>query len=217
MSPGAAFQFSVSHTHRQGALLSIRHTASHTVAVRERALKDYMLEHYEQWFNFIRMDRGHDVQLKDIMLVTECHLTADWATGVWTESSASGQVSSRLSAFLNASASGERRRYIHIPPRYSPDPDRILAGGTTDEIRRDQCIFLRGYWVKDGLFGLKLKAAAGPHDLGSDMEQGPRPTILSSDVWQTGEEQSHVSMERRALFALLTSLFRRISNLMNSL
>ncbi|EJD03592.1 uncharacterized protein FOMMEDRAFT_83093 [Fomitiporia mediterranea MF3/22] len=194
---GARVNFLVSN--QQAAALRIKHSAERVNASRLGLYRSYMLKHYKSWWRFIR-DLGFDFELEDIILVTGHELTANWATATLIESATHGgfriQAGDAVALSASTSISGASESAIHVPIRVGPSPYnpplqhlRNHNGDINrDDIEpfKDQCIFLRGFRVKERLFMFtKMRAAAEPEDMDMDRdidaESGPIPVVYDSD------------------------------------
>lgn len=144
-------------------------------------------------------DEGLGIELHDIILVTECCLTRDWAIMVVRDSSSSSSFGFEIAA-LDANIQGSVARLwssqIQVPlHQWPPNPPLRISNigkpephndevyrdveGTEDSPARTQCIFLRGYRVsrRRRWLGMKIRAAAEPQDLPEDHSPPPGPVV----------------------------------------
>ncbi|KAH8103698.1 hypothetical protein DFH11DRAFT_1488286, partial [Phellopilus nigrolimitatus] len=150
---------------RRGAALITKNIIKCEDAVREKALKEYMLANCDSWHEFA-ISEGRDIQLHDIILVTGCDLTTDWAMATFNERSSGVEVSFEVgspSLVVSAGVSlwGKWSSTVEIPYRCGP----ILPSTESLTDPFNQCVFIRGYRIARRLFWLKkLSAAAEPKD-----------------------------------------------------
>ena len=163
-------------------------------------LARHMVENYRSWLHFAQTTLRRDVQLQDMIFVTGCDLTTEWATVAFLGeqtveafarfhvdvpvAGALGMSSSIWGSWMSAMSTMTPARcgpsQMSSTPFTTTQPeDHVLRNsleGTGAPIppRRvefDQCVFLRGFRVKEYTrFLPRLKAAAEPEDLG-----GPPP------------------------------------------
>lgn len=147
--------------------------------------------------------RGLGIKLSDIILVTECSLTRNWALTVSRGSRKSGEFSFELGVLdgeAEATISALRASETSVPVhRWSPDNNSLKRPSTigkpeplddeiytyaegVDGIVRDQCVFLRGYRLgRRSLSGLKPRAAAGLAEPPGDRPPSPDTGVRASD------------------------------------
>lgn len=87
---GAGIQFSCSKS--QGAVLFLRRRAIREDTCSRMDFKDYILQNYRSWYHFAndRLRRG--VKSGQIMLVTGCDKTAEWASAVFADRNRSAGI-----------------------------------------------------------------------------------------------------------------------------
>lgn len=147
-----------------------------------------MLKNYRAWVHFARTRLNRDVHLRDIVLVTGCDLTADWATATFVDRAMDASISFQAGEMIIGNAGlamwGSWNASVAVPHRCGPlpvvRPDRTPPTSAVSEDANlqpsspafNQCIFLRGYRVRERLRLLPtiIKAGAEPTDLG-----GPPP------------------------------------------
>lgn len=192
---------SVSQSTYSTAVLSIRHSAKLLSALSKGAMRKLMLEQYGLWFNHI-CELGRDIELHDMIFVTDCHLTSDWAIGVYAQTYTEGSIISRIRNFIGSipstrSETISKRTTVNIPFRYGPDHRRVMRSlqsqeediDGASEDKQNQCIFLKGFHAaeRDGLLKIKLKAAAEPQspDMDRDSSSGPKIMMIEEHVVST--------------------------------
>ena len=81
LSGGLSFRCS----RQQGAVLAMPNEALSQDALNRRIYRNYMIENCERWLAFSEQ-RGLDLRIEDIVLVTGCDLTATWTVAAFTNS-----------------------------------------------------------------------------------------------------------------------------------
>jgi hypothetical protein len=172
--------------------------------------KDYMLRNYQTWVDYANQ-LGHMVTLEDILLITGHDMTLDFAMLAF--SSNSRQIGIEFEAGLPAVASASASVWgmwrttmsVHhnCGPQHRDPPVQARPLLTEDSHSPDQpqpeynqCVFLRAFRIRKraGLIPMVIKAAAGPHDLGSGHrfdEEGP--LVCSEAVADTDDEVEAIS------------------------
>lgn len=188
MEAGANIEFSCSF--KQGAALILKYPARRCDSDCEGILGKHMLRHYRDWHAFAQEKRNPEMPLSDIILVTGCDLTREWATVVFTEkaSNASINFTAGVPSYPSVGASfwGSWSTETSVPHRCGPVPPMVMdelsglltAPSTTiqESGPYNQCVFIRGYRVQERLmFPKKLKAAAGPSDVQG--QRDPEPEV----------------------------------------
>lgn len=197
---------------RQGAALVIKHHANREDTSCKLALREYMLKNYKSWFAFIRNRLKAYVQLSDLILVTGCDMTADWATAVFVSNATKASIAFNVgdsmgSAQAAAWGSWNTSRAINVPNRCGPQSSAGLTSSASsgDLVpRRDinenadfnQCIFIRGFRVKERLFfSRKLVAAAGYCELERRDETGEESDLSGGPMASESDEQDDIEIE----------------------
>lgn len=191
--PGSSISFRF--TGDQGAALLTKYPTYREDIQRERTFEEYTKAHYDSWVAFARQ-RGHGSDIKPV-LVTGVDRTKDFAMMSYSNDDDGLEAEFATSDSETASPWGTWRTTgaVHtkcgpqscrpptltratdsdVPPSdYSraetvsdeTPPENSRAGAISDEY--NNCVFVRYYTVRKRL-GIPriMKAAAGPHDLGS--------------------------------------------------
>lgn len=183
-------------SNRQGAALLIKHPAYREDALRRRDLRKYMLKHYRTWLPFIRDNLGREIELSEVVLVTGCDLTADWATAAFVEGSKKASISFTVGdpivATAQASLWGSWQTSVNVPHRCGPSPStrpvpndalvpRVDASPATEF---NQCIFIRSFRMMERPLFLPpvLKAAAGYQTYEKQHDSDHTPCVRSGPV-----------------------------------
>ncbi|KAI5119295.1 hypothetical protein M0805_008210 [Coniferiporia weirii] len=188
-SVSASMSFSISRSGSRSAGLYIRQSATCVDTVSDIHIKRYILENYSSWFTLIYDKLGREVRVQDIILVTGCHLTAEWAMGVlfWQTTSGSFGLGAGgpVGGTLSAAASTSRNFSLLLSQSGSGDPATAS--------RRDQCIFARGFYVKErlGLWPRAIRASADPEDLDMDKNTDNAPSVLAIENNHDSDEEEH--------------------------
>lgn len=173
---------SLTFNDEKGAALILPYQAQREDVVNPWPFKKYMLDNYRSWTEFVettcQLEKG-----TRLVLVTGCDLTRQWATATYFRNNreialgVGGGVASVASANFSLSTGWAMNQAVNTrqgPPQYRE------VGEPSD----NQCVFLRGFYIKDRfLFGPKvLKAGAGYHDLGGpDPEEDVERGLLASE------------------------------------
>ena len=163
-----------------------------------------MLKHYRRWYNFAVIECHRNIKLCDLILVTGCDMTRQWATATYfrhsREMSATlgAQVPPVAEAKFSLSAGWRTTQAVNTrrgPPQVLQQQTRSDYEGTQNDgetLVNNQCIFLRGFYVKERIWGPRvMKAAAGYHDPGKygPEEEGTKGVLADnsdSDEWAEG-------------------------------
>ena len=212
LEPGASFSFEL--TEKQGAALVTKYRTYREDIELEAAFEEYTKRHYDSWVTFARNARhGNDIKP---VLVTGVDMTRDFAMIAYSNNSTqlSSEFTTSIPLLASASASAWGTWHTHglvhnncgpqlcNPPPSSDaldlDPSNgIRADGTPNEY--NQCVFIRYYTMRKRalMFPKVIRAAAGPHDLGSGNnhdETSPELTMLLSPDPDTESDSSGDSM-----------------------
>ena len=206
LEPGANFSFEL--TEDRGAALLTRHKTHMLDAELRSVFEEYTKRHYKSWVKFVEKygKELHPVLVAGFDLTKDFELMTYSAKGVSLEAGASISVP----AVATASASIWNTRHIKCSPRTNKGPwqDIPLPDEQTIELPSsqsagernipsdfNQCVFIRYYTMRTRLLFpdvIRLRAGAGPHDLGSgDSEGDTFPEIAvhsSADLMATGDE-----------------------------
>lgn len=80
----------------RGAALFTRTHGIREAASRDDALQKYFLKNYASWYKHATKNLRYSLKLKDMLLVTSCVLTNDWATAIFKQTSQEAKVSFHL-------------------------------------------------------------------------------------------------------------------------
>ena len=138
-----------------------------------------MLKYYRQWYTFALTECYRDIKLCDLILVTGCDMTRQWATATYLRhnrdmsATLGAQVAPVVEAKFSLSAGWRTTQAVKTrqgPPEALHQQTRPDYEGTQNDsetLVNNQCIFLRGFFVKDRLWRpMAMKAGAGYHDAG---------------------------------------------------
>ena len=210
---GISFQL----TGDQGAALLTKHVTHREDIQRERTFEEYTKEHYDSWVMFAR-ETGHGNDIKPV-LVTGVDMTRDFAMVSYSNNDGGGLTAEFTTSAPDAPAWGTWQTTGVAQTNCGPQPCRLLSptramystssGNSHPETDLDeytQCVFIRYYTMRKRL-GIPrvIKAAAGPHDLGSGGSDGEEPPVemqcdsdSSSDIGSSlsgdNEDDDSVSM-----------------------
>lgn len=167
---------------------------------RPENLEDCMLKNYPEWFAFLRDELGYNIRLRQMILVTGCDLTSEWATATFIERSldtgiefkAGDPTGATVSA--NLSLWGQWSSSIGVPHRCGPSTMGAREGITTGKESQtfNQCIFLRSLRVSERWAALRvpkvIKAAAGFTDLREHRDDDDSSSPLFSSEEDSDDE-----------------------------
>ena len=183
LEPGFSVSFELSE--KQGAALVTKYPTYKEDVQREQIFEEYTKRHYDSWVAFAReIGYGNDVKP---VLVTGVDMTRDFTMMSYSDNDDDLTAEFTTSAPGVASAWGTWRTtgVVHTScgpqPCHPPSPaqtvDSTSSGNSGMEIVSDeynQCVFIRYYTVRKRalVFPTVIRAAAGPHDLGSGGRDG---------------------------------------------
>lgn len=169
---GASIRLSCSS--ERGAALILKEPAQRFDSKKAKKLGAELLKNYKTWHAFLCKTFGDDIRLREMVFVTGCHLSSDWATLTFHQKGVSGELSFGVcdpqSVSVAPALGGHWHTTTSVPIRCGPSVDQRKCH-LEGESRNNQCIFVRGWRVSERpvLAFPKLKAAAEPRD---DEEQG---------------------------------------------
>jgi len=162
---------------RQGAILSLPVPAQREDTVARGDFAKCIVKHIDEWFAFARECGTGISRREDIVLVTGRHLARSWANIVFREGD--GKVSFRVWANRNS----------NVEWQFTPEGANGVAfniGPSGENLREDQCIFIRGFRVSRFSSRLLpwLQGAAGPAFIpgNDDPEHDMQLTSISGDI-----------------------------------
>ena len=156
-----------------------------------------MLRYYREWHNFARTEcQQVDIKPCDLILVYGCDMTRQWATATYfrhnREMSAAlgAQAAPVAEAKFSLNAGWRTTQPVHTrqgprPVHQQTRPDYEGTQNDSETLVNNQCIFLRGFYVKDRLLGPRvMKAGAGYHDPGKygPEEEGAEGVLADEGV-----------------------------------
>lgn len=176
----------------------------------ESAFEEYTKHHYDSWVTFARNAR-HGSNIKPV-LVTGVDLTRDFAMIAYSNNTTrlSSEFTTSLPLMASASASAwgtwHTQGLVHTncgpqscSTPSSPDTSDSSSASTlqidTTPNEYNQCVFVRYYTMRKRalMFPRVIRAAAGPHDLGSGDNRDdilPELTVQSGPDSDTGSSSS---------------------------
>ena len=220
LEPGLSISFEL--TEKQGAALVTKYPTYREDAELELPFKAYTKRHYDSWVAFAR-DAGHGDDITPV-IVTGVDMTRDFAMMAYGNSSVSlaseftTSVAMVASTSISAWGTWRTEGLVHTncgpqlcrPPSSTPVTDLTPPGDNGAETVPDeynQCVFVRYYTMRKRLmFPAVIRAAAGPHDLGSggrDDEALPEVEVQSdpdsnsdtmSSLWDVDRDDDRSSV-----------------------
>lgn len=173
MPTGAGIEFACSDS--QGAVLFLRRRAIRQDTYRKQAFEHYIRRHFRSWYQFANDRHEFGLGNGEIMLVTGCDKTAEWASAVFTHKGRRAKIS--LFGGLPTVISGE----LTLTGSWETSSDvQHRSGPICDpgNVKYDQTVFIRGYRIRERFLILPklMKAAAEP--------QPPEPRDGEEDASQ---------------------------------
>ncbi|KAJ3555107.1 hypothetical protein NM688_g2760 [Phlebia brevispora] len=215
---GGTFAYNSSST--RGALLITQDWVKCLDADRERTFQTYIKKYHASWVKFAQ-GKGHDVELKDIILVTGHDTTREYAMAAFANNSTTLRIEFKaggeglVSATASAWGSWEASPLVHrncgppgsvvrtntmLPSPSSPSQESVSQLGLVDEATFEefnQCVFIRGFHMRKRmrLVGpTVMKAAAGYDQLDrGDQDQPSSEPVLAEQGFE--EQASPVSSQ----------------------
>lgn len=196
---GGKYSFTC-HSSR-GAVLATTAEAKRYHAKSPGAFEDHILSHSDALKRLVKTEKL-GIKLTDVIVVTGCCLTVEGAIMVIDDSSGSASFGFQLGASeasIQGSMSKHWRSHTEVPlhkwgvpppseishtgkPEPHDDTEYGAINGTHGTQKSTQCIFLQGYRAElRSLFPKKLKAAAGPHQLGKDQPPPQNAPAVSTE------------------------------------
>lgn len=197
---------SLSFTNEKGAALILPYEACREDTLYDELFKKHMLKHYRQWYDFALTECHRNIKLCDLILVTGCDMTRQWATATYfhhnREMSAAlgAQVVPVAEARFSLSAGWRTTQAVNTrrgPPQVLHQQTRLgyeeTQNDSSETLVNNQCIFLRGLYVKERLWGPRvMKAAAGYHDPG---KYGPEEEEAEGVLADNSDSDESVAVE----------------------
>ena len=189
-SPSAGLTFSFELAGDRGAALATRHSTYNEDSQLDPEFKEYTKRHYSSWVKFAS-DKKYGERLRPV-LVSGFDMTKEFAMVAYSNSRTSGQAGANISTpmFGSVSASASWMWNTTCSPHVKHGPQQLrppdlppLQSGAaaSPSTEFNQCVFIRYYTIREGLFPKVIRANAGPHDLGSGENRGkvfPELTVL---------------------------------------
>ncbi|KZT19859.1 hypothetical protein NEOLEDRAFT_1077003 [Neolentinus lepideus HHB14362 ss-1] len=181
-------------TKESGAALVLPEDAVRQDAHFGRWFREYGLRHYSSWVVFANEKLGFDLEVPDLILVTGRDLTTQWAMAAFAKSEFQGSVGAGVSVPGILAAEFEVRSGWRtdltsgVQYRCGPQSSRFLEperveGSWTEVLtrRQNQCVFLRGYRIKERRFLVPkvIKAASKPADLDKDNRESGSESVVA--------------------------------------
>ena len=179
LEPGVSISFELMEKH--GAALVTKYRTYREDVELESTFKTYTKRHYDSWVTFA-YNIGHGDNIKPV-LVTGVDMTRDFAMIAYSNDSSrltsKFTISAPMVGSSSASAWGTWRTeglvHTNCGPQLcsTPSSTQTIASGNSDTEtvpdEYNQCVFVRYYTMRKRalMFPTVIKAAAGPHDLGS--------------------------------------------------
>lgn len=197
-------------TDEQGAVLITKEPIDRDALLPNRWMVKYMRQHYYSWYVFATEVQGLMLDKDDIIFVRGWAKTADWTAAAFMQQGRAAQLSFngnfgfQANASLSVSVSEGASPILqqNSGPRERRGPVSVPSGkrhrtGSAHRVGpvRDQCVFLQYYKLKVrfGLWPTVLKAAAGPHNLPQQPDDGDDGPML--DIQSTASDDDDDCIE----------------------
>ncbi|KZT22653.1 hypothetical protein NEOLEDRAFT_635868 [Neolentinus lepideus HHB14362 ss-1] len=171
---GAKFEFEFSK--ESGAVLLFSKPARRYEMGQGDLLEQHVRLNYRSWMGFAR-DQGYSLYFGQLYIVTGVIRTSQWAMATWKSSSKSFDSKASLSVAGVADTSAAYKGHWSTPNQTimtNQGPVIDTLGGTDNQTLFFNTIVVRGR----GLFPAKIRAAAGPRDLGAgDRDANSAPEV----------------------------------------
>lgn len=165
---GAGIQLSCSS--ERGAVLIIKEPAQRVESEKAKKLGQELLKHYKTWHIFLRHIYGDEIRLREMVFVTGCDLSSDWATATFVDRVTSGKLSFKVCDPLSVSATpaiwGKWESSSSVPVRCGPSAEQRRCH-VENESNNNQCLFVRGWRISERIKPFSptiMKAGAEPKD-----------------------------------------------------
>lgn len=172
---GAGIQLSCSS--KQGAVLIIKEPASRFQSKKRKKLGEELKKNYKSWHKFLCETFG-ELPLRQMVFVTGCDLTSDWATATFDDRVVSGDLSFKVCDPQSVSGSlsmwGRWESSMSVPVRCGPSLEQKRVHVMEGDANSNQCIFVRGWRISERFKPLppKLRGAAEPKDDEPESDDG---------------------------------------------
>ncbi|CAL1716217.1 unnamed protein product [Somion occarium] len=175
----AAVFYSFQTTTTEGAALLTRHKTHRSDAEQLGRFQKYIRKHYKSWLRFANSQLEYAITVDDLLLVTGCDMTKDYSMLAFTENQQLIGFDFRLRAgsAMSVGASTWASWECQFPTfqNWGPQPMNNLdkAISWLDTPKRTQCVFVRGYRIRERakVIPTVIEAGAEPPNPGNDVER----------------------------------------------
>ncbi|KAF9789164.1 hypothetical protein BJ322DRAFT_524714 [Thelephora terrestris] len=194
--------FSYEFTGHSGAALTTTHSTYNEDSQMDTEFRDYTKRYYKSWVKFAK-DKKYGTNLRPV-LISGFDMAKDFSMMAYATSHTSVQAGATVSTPMFGSGSWVWRTVCkphskhgpqEIPPGLQSSPSgSAQSPSNTTSTEFNQCVFIRYYTLREGLFPKVIRASAGPHSLGSGENQGdyfPELTMQSEPVSMGDEEDTN--------------------------
>lgn len=179
LEPDANFSFEL--TGDRGAALATRHSTYNEDSQLDSEFKHYTKRHYKSWVKFAK-DKKYGKNLRPV-LVSGFDMAKDFAMMAYSNNHTSVQDCATFSTPMFGSTSTSvswvwrsacSPHVKHGPQQLVPPDLQSLRpeAAESPSTEFNQCVFIRYYTMREGLFPKVIRANAGSHDLGSGEDRG---------------------------------------------
>ncbi|KZT37110.1 hypothetical protein SISSUDRAFT_1063133 [Sistotremastrum suecicum HHB10207 ss-3] len=202
---GGGFSFSTERS--SGAALFTSHSITYDLNRKyETKLKNHLIKYSSWWENYVSQEH-EGLRLSDIVIVTGCYNTRNWAVAAFDNSRSSARIKFQVQDEIGLSVWGSWEATQSIDTKAGPDrrcetPSRrpVPWIEPSQYADCDQNVFLKGlrFTTRSSFFSLRLKAGAGPHLLPrdhNDSEGEPSLTIANFPSLDKGHSLHDELME----------------------
>jgi hypothetical protein len=155
LSGGGGFTFEC--TKEQGAALILREDAHRTDALQKTTFIRYVLENHSKWLEFANDVHERGITADQLVMVTGCDKTSEWASAVFSAASKQVGVEFHVGSIAQGGVSvwGSWNHCQSVEAHSGPsNPSRVRQTISSDAQQvtnepetnyHNQCVFLRGY------------------------------------------------------------------------
>ena len=193
--PGAAFSGTLRFkcADDQGAMLVLKHEAVRESLHPSKDLTRYIVRNHESWCRFAQDVFRLDIKPHDIIFVSGCVKTAEWALAAAThrarecELMFGGEFAPSAKAAFSFGVSQESAASME----HRSGPERTLEDSTDEDglPKRDQCVFLHYYKFKRRrILAPKVIRAAANEE--SPANRSPSPEVEDGEIAEGSDEDA---------------------------
>ena len=219
-------EFALSFTNEKGAALILPYEACREDTMYDRLFREHMLKYHQQWYSFAINELHRDIKLHELILVTGCDLTRQWATATCSRNNRDINIALgaegtpvvganfSLSAGWRANQNTTTRRGPLQALNQQPLQD---SEGSRAHLDNTECIFIRGVYVKDRIWRSVGYDDLGKYDPEEEEAEGvlddedatvqtllPEAQVSPLTIEYLSDDNFHYRMRPLSMFSLIT-------------